>query len=298
MKLVLITIILFTTFTAWAKPCKISVFPKIYTIRENTGLLTKEIIKKSDCKSSTNREFIKFLTTTKGVVSAKQLTRMFKSMANKDVQLTPSKISIYKLEDFLTERIAFSKSWFVKEINTSRKNASVVLDEGENLHVDCPSCNFPGSKSIRVVIQNPIKNTNRFQMLSAKVLIKTIALVPRGVIQVDNLALSSRMFKEQEVYVDNPAHIFTNKKALVFYKVNKPLTGEKALLLNDLVSISIVKAGTPVNILLSHDGISLSSTAIPLRSGKFGDVIQLRSSRSKKIIVGKVIDYNKVAIEL
>jgi flagella basal body P-ring formation protein FlgA len=298
MKLVLITLILFTTFTAWSKPCQISVYPKIYTIRENTGLLAKEIVKKSDCESSTTREFVKFLTTTQGVVSSKQLTRMFKSMANKNVVLTPKKISINKLEDFLTERIAFSKNWFVKEINSSKKNAAIVLNEGENLHIDCPTCNFPGSKSIRVITQNPIKNTNHFQMLNAKVLIKAIALVPRGVIQVDNHSLSSKMFKEQEVYVDNPAHIFTNKKALVFYKVNKPLNGDKPLLLNDLVSVSIVKAGTPTSILLNHDGISLKSTAIPLRNGKFGDVIQLRSSRSKKIIVGKVIDYNKVAIEL
>lgn len=298
MKLVLVTLILFTTFTAWSKPCQISVYPKIYTIKESTTLLTKEIIKNSNCDLPTKREFVKFLTTTKGVVSSKQLTRMFKSMANKEITLQPSKIAIYKLEDFLTERIAFSKSWFVKDLKSAKRNAALVLNTNETLLVDCPTCNFPGNKSIRIIVQDPIKNTNKFQMLNAKVLIKTIALVPRGIIQVDNLPLSSKMFKKQEVFVDNPAHIFMNEKALVFYKANKPLTGEKALLLSDLVSVSIVKAGTPTSIQLSHDGISLSSTAIPLRSGKYGDIIQLRSTRSKKIIIGKVIDYNKVAIEL
>jgi flagella basal body P-ring formation protein FlgA len=298
MKLVLFTLIIFTTFTAWSKPCHIGVYPKIYTIDSNISKLTKEIIKKSDCDRAIKLDFVRFLTTTSGVVSNTQLSRMFKSLENKSIRITPSKISIHKLDNYLTDRIAFSKNWFVREINSAKRNSAIVLNSEENLHVDCPSCSFPGNKSIRLITQNPFNNTNKFQMINAKVLIKTTALVPRGIIQVDNQPLSKSMFKEQAVFVDNPAHIFLNKKALVFYKVNKPLTGEKALLLSDLVPVSIVKAGTPASILLDHDGISLKSTAVPLRSGKFGDIIQLRSTRSKKIITGKVIDYNKVAIEL
>ena len=298
MRLVLLTLIVFTTFTAWSKSCHIDVYSKVYTLDKNISKLTKEIIKKSDCSQNVKLDFVRFLTTTNGVVSNTQLARMFKSLENKDVKITPSKISIRKLDDYLTDRIAFSKNWFVRDINSAMRKSSIVLNDQENIHVDCPSCSFPGNKSIRLIIQNPINNTNKFQMLNAKVLIKTIALVPRGMIQVNNLPLSENMFKKKAVFVDNPAHIFLNKKALVFYKVNKPLTGEKPLLLSDLIPVSIVKAGTPASILLKHDGISLKSTAIPMRSGKFGDIIQLRSTRSKKIITGKVVDYNKVAIEL
>ncbi|WP_127715670.1 flagellar basal body P-ring formation chaperone FlgA [Halobacteriovorax sp. HLS] len=298
MKLVLITLILFTTFTAWSKPCSITVHPKIYTISENISTLTKDVIKESNCERNVQLDFVRFLITTQGVVSSSQLARMFNSIENKKVTIHPKKISINKLEDFLTERIAFSKNWFVKNISTAARTSAVILSEEESLQVDCPSCSFPGNKSIRIISQNPISNTNKVQIINAKVLIKTVALIPRGMIQVNNQSLSSSMFKEEEAFVDNPAQVFTNKKSLVFYKVNKPLNGEKPLLISDLVPVSIVKAGTPASITLSQDGISLKSTAIPLRNGKYGEMIQLRSSRSKKIITGKVIDYNKVAIEL
>ena len=220
MRLVLLTLIVFTTFTAWSKSCHIDVYSKVYTLDKNISKLTKEIIKKSDCSQNVKLDFVRFLTTTNGVVSNTQLARMFKSLENKDVKITPSKISIRKLDDYLTDRIAFSKNWFVRDINSAMRKSSIVLNDQENIHVDCPSCSFPGNKSIRLIIQNPINNTNKFQMLNAKVLIKTIALVPRGMIQVNNLPLSENMFKKKAVFVDNPAHIFLNKKALVFYKVN------------------------------------------------------------------------------
>ncbi|OUR92853.1 hypothetical protein A9Q84_20280 [Halobacteriovorax marinus] len=295
-KLLVVLTFLFSV-TSWSKPCKIEIYAKNYLLSDNIAKLSKSIIKKSTCAHSTNSEFMRFLITTNGSVSSSQISRIFKALSGKSVTITPKRITVHKLENYLTERLSFSKNWYIRELKSLNPKGVITLNNNENITVECPNCNYPGNKSIRIIIQNPVKNKNSYFMLNGKLQIKTMALVPRGIIQVDNQPLSKLMFKKKEVFVDNPANIFTNENALTFYKVNKPLNG-KALVLSDLTPVSLVRAGTPTKIYLQTGSISLKSMATPLRSGKYGDTIQLRSTSNNKIIIGKVIDYNKVAIEL
>ncbi|PIK14227.1 flagella basal body P-ring formation protein FlgA [Halobacteriovorax sp. JY17] len=285
------------SISAWSKPCQIDIYPKSYLLTDSSMKLGKALIKKSTCDGSTDNEFIRFLIDTKGNTSGKQISRVFSSLVNKPVVIKPDRISIYKLEDYLTERLSFSKNWFIREIQIPTNLPAITLDAKENLSIDCPTCSYPGNKSIRIVINDSLKGINKYHMLTAKLQIKAKALVPRGILKLDNQPLTKQMFKEEEVYTTDPSTLFTNIKTLGFYKVNKSVNS-RAILINDLVSVSLVKAGVPASIILDNGVINLKSTATPLRSAKFGETVQLRSSRNNKIIVGKVIDYNKVSIEL
>lgn len=287
----------FISISAWSKPCQIDIHPKSYLLTSSTILLSKSIIKKSTCDNSINSEFVRFIIDTKGNTSGKQISKVFSSLLNKKVLIKPNRISIYKLEDYLTERLSFSKSWYIREIKVPNNLAAITLNDNEHLNIDCPTCNYPGNKSIRIVISNSMKGTNTYHMLNAKLQVKTTALVPRGIIKIDNQPLSESMFREQEIYTDTPARLFTNKKTLGFYKVNKSINS-RAILINDLVPVSLVRAGVPTKVVLDNGVISLKSTATPMRSAKFGETVQMRSLKGNKIIVGKVIDYNKVSVEL
>ncbi|CBW28096.1 hypothetical protein BMS_3353 [Halobacteriovorax marinus SJ] len=293
-----LTLFLFLiSFSAWSNPCQIDIHPKNYLLSNSTTLLSKSLIKKSTCSKATETEFIRFLIDTKGNTSGKQISRVFSSLVNEKVTIKPDRISVYKLEDYLTERLSFSKSWFIREIKTPSKLSAITLDSSENLSIDCPNCNYPGNKSIRVIVSNSMSGANKYHMLNAKLQIKTRALVPKGIIKIDNQPLSKQMFREEEVYTDNPSSLFTNINTLNFYKVNKSID-DRAVLINDLVPVSLVKAGIPTKVILDNGIISLKSVATPLRSARFGETVQLRSSKGNKIIVGKVIDYNKVSVEL
>ncbi len=295
-KLVFILTLL-SSYSAWSKPCQIDIYPKSYLLTNISSKLTKTLIKKSTCENSINNELIRFLIDTKGNTSGKQISRVFSSLVNQKIKITPDRITIFKLEDYLTERLSFTKNWYIKNIKVPSHLSAITLEENENMNVDCPSCSYPGNKSIRLVINNTLEGTNKYHMLNAKLQVKTMALVPRGIIKIDNQPLSKSMFKKEEVFTDNPSALFTNINSLVFYKVNKSINN-RALLINDLVAVSLVKAGMPTSVVLDNGVISLKSTATPLRSAKFGETVQLRSSRSNKIIVGKVIDYNKVSVSL
>ncbi|WP_372653923.1 flagella basal body P-ring formation protein FlgA [Halobacteriovorax sp.] len=294
---IFIAITLLSSFSAWSKPCQIDIYPKSFLLTNISTRLTKTLIKKSNCDSATNNEFIRFLIDTKGNTSGNQISRVFSSLVNKKVKITPDRISIFKLEDYLTEKLSFTKSWYIRNIKAPTQLSAITLEKNENLNVDCPSCSYPGNKSIRLVINNTMEGTNKYHMLNAKLQVKTLALVPRGIIKIDNQPLSKSMFKKEEVFTENPSELFTNIDSLVFYKVNKSINN-RPILINDLVAVSLVKAGMPTSVVLDNGVISLKSTAMPLRSAKFGETVQLRSSRSNKIIVGKVIDYNKVSISL
>jgi flagella basal body P-ring formation protein FlgA len=65
----------------------------------------------------------------------------------------------------------------------------------------------------------------------------------------------------------------------------------------DIQPVNLVSYGTPVKLILKNSNINLSKSAMPARSAQFGDTIEIQTANNKKIL-GRVIDYNKVVIEL
>jgi flagella basal body P-ring formation protein FlgA len=44
--------------------------------------------------------------------------------------------------------------------------------------------------------------------------------------------------------------------------------------------------------------IKLNGSATPMRAGRLGEVIQLKTINSKKIIIGRITNFNEVEVEL
>ncbi len=277
--------------------CSITSYSKIWTIDGTTPSEVNKAIKKSNCSLETKQIFLHFILTRKGNIHSSIIEREIKKSSDISVSIKPRKLQIKSLNSTLKEKFSNSENWFFKNLTLNSKNKVLVLEKSNTLLLHCNQCEFAGSKNIKLIIQDPVKNLNYQEWAQAKIKVRVEALTAIGNYTVTNAALRKEMFIKRYVYVSSPEKLFTNYKGLVFYKLNKPLRHGQVLNFSDLSSVNLVQAGRPTKIILKHKGLSLSGQALPMRPGKYGEIIQLRHPVTRKLIIGKIIDFNKVSVE-
>ena len=94
-----------------------------------------------------------------------------------------------------------------------------------------------------------------------------------------------------------PENALTTLDNIGFYKSNKTIVQDSVVSNLDLQAVNLINFGTPVSITLQSQNISLQRTAMPMRSARFGEIIELKGPNNKNIS-GKVVDFNQVVIEL
>jgi flagella basal body P-ring formation protein FlgA len=109
--------------------------------------------------------------------------------------------------------------------------------------------------------------------------------------------LDPKDFYFDEVLTLSPENALTSLDNITFYKSNKTIVQNAVVSNLDIQAVNLVNYGTPVIVTLKNDHIQLHKTAMPIRSARFGESVELKGLNNKNIS-GKVVDYNKVVIEL
>ena len=253
-----------------------------------------DVIKKSNCKTSVKLKFVKAIQATTGLLSNSMLQKEFAINAT----ILPEKIRIDILEEILLNNYELSNVWAFKKVHSVGQKPILLLSENESLSFECSQCTNPGKKSIKVFIHDALRGTKKIKWINSTLLTRTFALVANTDFNVNNKPLNLAQFKIKEVFSKHPESFFTNKKMMRFYKVNKVVRKNTPIKHSDLSPISLVKNGQAVTIELKNATLSLYGKAIPLKNAFFGETVQLRNLKSNKVIIGKVVDYNKVVVEL
>ncbi|MFT6068646.1 MAG: flagella basal body P-ring formation protein FlgA [Bacteriovoracaceae bacterium] len=299
MKLTIVLALFVFVSVAHSKECSIESYDKIYYIPTKGAKNHKSLIKDSDCPSSIQSAFISKIYQSSGLLTSKVLN--YDSKFKKSgyiVNLIPNRIRVSNLKDSLKEKFNLGSLWSFSKLKFVNKLTTLGLSKEDTLSFGCEFCHTTGEKNISLVIYNPIKNYSKTYWASATVLVSTKVLVPNRSISPSEPQLTPSDFKLKSLSVTRPEKYFTNIEQLVFYKVNKPISANDGLLFTDLVPVNLVSAGTPTKIILRSKTLQVEGTAIPSQSGKFGEVIRLRNPKTKRMITGKVVDFNKVMVDL
>ncbi|MCP4913664.1 MAG: flagellar basal body P-ring formation protein FlgA [Oligoflexia bacterium] len=291
--------VLFSTFTLLASyttfACNIQSFDKVVVLSNSPLNSLESLIAKTDCDAQTINSFVQAIQKTKGTINS----RIVSEIINKEIMLKPNTIRVSHINQIVKDRILSGSDRYFFVDNTSRAVDSVIgLTSEESLSVKCNNCKTTGNKNIQMSVYNPLSGKNKKYWITGRNLIKAQALVARRNISFSETSLSKSTFELKEVYSDKPEQFFVNPSKLVFYKVNKPIKKGAPLKFNDLHSIYLIQSGKPATVLFKNNSLSLSSIAMPLRSARFGETVPLKNQKTKKTIIGKVVDFNKVVVEL
>lgn len=288
----------FFSFAANSTECSIETFSKIYRIYKEQAIQTKDYVVQSNCEDEILNKLSVLLTSAEGTIG----TDFLKNEIKKDfpqIELTFSlnKISLLDLSEALKEKLASGANLSFLQTRSLNGLSTLGLVEGEQMRVICDSCQTLGEKTIKVDIVNPIKNSNRAAWFNSKVMAKIKVVKASRNISFQQKNLNPQDFYIDEVNTMSADNSLTTLDNIQFYKSNKTIMQNSVVSIADLQSINLVNYGTPVQVSLLNQNISLQKSAMPLRSARFGDIVELKGPNNKNLS-GKVVDFNKVVIEL
>jgi flagella basal body P-ring formation protein FlgA len=87
-------------------------------------------------------------------------------------------------------------------------------------------------------------------------------------------------------------------ETLKFFKTNKPIKPGEILKKSDLNGSLLVKAGSNTEVIIENQLLKLKTTGISRNSGIYGDQVEVLNIQKNKKYVGKIIDINKIQVEI
>ncbi len=281
------------------KTCRIELFSKVYRLESSQTLGTQDIIRKSDCEDSLNLKLSQIVANSNGSASAEFLQReLAREYLNINIEITPRKLTFLDLNISLREQLASGTNLYFLDTKSLNGLRSLGLVEGEQLQSICESCTSFGEKNIKIDISNPLSSTLRTVWFTSKMMAKIKVFKAKRTLSFQQKHLTADDFYSDEIFSGNPDNTLSNLENIAFYKANKTIQ-QGAIVSNlDLQAVNLINYGIPVSVTLKNQNINLQKTALPTRSAQFGELIELKNPNSNKAIAGRVVDYNKVVIEL
>ena len=289
------TFFLFLLFATYSQACEISGPAKIIyssSSSKNNGLKSLNF---KNCSDELTNQIYSRLSDFEGILRKRTL------MAELPGNIISLKrpIEIKSLITFINEKVDLPKDWKLIDAELVGSNSkSFAIYKNSIVSVDCQYCNNTGLKNLKVEILQHLSGTKSHAWVKASVAVKTQVLSANSVLSVNHQGIRPNSVRRTTIYSTKPEAFFTNRSQLAFYKLNKGIKKNQAIKFSDLSPLNLVRPGQPVKLNLKSGVIKLKGSAIPTRSGRLGEVIQLRSKNSKKIIIGRVTNFNEVEVEL
>ena len=279
--------------------CSIELFSKVYRFESDQDLSYKDIVHKTNCDQSVLIKISQIVSASNGTIGADFLKRELSKEFNLiSIDINPRKLSLLELNSTLKDQLATGNNFYFSSSKSLNNLKTIGLTEEEQIKVYCESCNNLGDKNIKIDLTNSLLGTTKTIWFSSRIMAQIKVYKAKRSISFQQHHFELDDFYSDEVLTSNPDNALTTLDNIQFYKSNKNIMQGSIVSNLDLQAVNLINFGTPVNVSLKSQNISLQRTAMPIRSAMFGEVIELRNPNNNKIIAGKVVDYNKVVIEL
>lgn len=279
--------------------CTITSFATIYRLSPAQYFNPKEVIQNSTCNEFINNKFSSLLSSTEGIaLSSHLVNELANEFQNLTIEVLPNKISLQNLNDKLKNTLSENSNLYFTDTRQVNNKKLFALKENEKLEVFCDNCMSYGERNIRIDTVNILEGTRITHWVSSKLAANVSVLKAKHNIPLQKNKFEKEDFITEKLLTTEPNRFISNYEDVKFYKPSKTLIRGMPITTQDISPIQLVRYGTPVKLILKNQNINIQRSAIPHRSGAFGEIIELKNPQNNKLITGKVIDFNKVLIEL
>ena len=271
------------TFSVFA--CEITTHSKIVVLKEKSVLNTKELIRTSNCSAKTNQDFVKALISREGKILTSNLIS--------NVKVTPQITEIHDLNSLVNKHLSSDIERLFFESRYIGNEKLLIFESTDKVLFSCENCHKLGSQNIRMDVHG--RNSKSYWLTSR---LKARRKVFTSINQITAFSKEdlSKLVQESFVYTDKSANYVENKNVLRFYKPNKKIEKDAAITYQDLSPVKLINRNQRVEVTIRTGEVAIKTTAISRQSGNIGDFIELINPKTKKIILAKIIDFNKVEV--
>ena len=255
-----------------------------------------DAVGRSDCPSAVVGRFNELLKSSKGSVSAGYVEGVLAERFGTKVSVAPRRIEIRKAAGYAHEALSLAEDRSLRKAAFLDGGTLLVPEGGVRVGVECSDCTGLGKKQIRMTLIEGDR-TVATRWLKAELSVAMAALVAVRTLTFDGKPLSAEDFEKRDVYTMSPDGIFVDAKKIAFYRINKTILKGGLVVRSDLSPLRLVSPAREAEIFYRNGGLSLRTKAFPLKNGHYGEDVPLRA-RGNRTIVGKVVDHNKVVVEI
>ncbi len=292
MILKLICLLLITASTS-SFACEVEVPERLVVIGDAPDL--SGALAHSGCSAEIIREISATLLSVTGKVTKFHFDELLRSRSIKAELKTPL-FSVENLKHLIREQLKLPSGVQLHSSSAINHPDYLVLAAGERLEVRCESCSFGLRDTLKLFVNAP-DGSWKGHLVSAdfRRLVKAYRLTEFrqafGVLTPADLT---------EAQVDAVPHtdLLSDLTHLGFFKLNKSLRSGELVRLSDLTPLDLVKAGVTTEVVIENSLIRLKTTGISRSNGSFGELVEVYHPQKNKKYQGKVVDINKVLVEL
>lgn len=288
-----ILFLILTLLSAQAMSCEIHLPEHIVILGDHADLTASAT--HTACTEEVLKELNETLKSVDGKISHLQLSGFLK-IKNHHVQIQPNLINVQHLKSLIREQMMLPGGVHLNSSEAVNSPDFIALNYGERVEVTCPNCLFGSQQPLNVTVQGIDGNTRSLTVRAEfKKMVKAYKVISFHPAFSD---IQPSSLKEEYVEVIPHTDLVTNLETLKFYKLNKPVRPGELLRQADLNPLSLVRAGMKTEVIIENDLVKLITSGISRSNGYLGEYVEVFHPQKNKKYQGKVIDINKVLVEL
>lgn len=252
-----------------------------------------EDFKNTNCPHDVLKFTIDSLIQQNGIINTRHFTTLLNDeFPEKNISIYPEEITMVDFSTFIKEKLQLNEDFEIQNLKFISNKQILKLQKFDDILVECQKCNNAGDKNVKITLNG------QNSWVSLKLLSKIqVYMANADISPNDQTPLTEKIIPEM-IYVDNPTQFITTNEDLRYFKTNKRIQKNSAIKTTDLLPITLVTSGQLTKIQYDNNGIRVNGNAIAKKSGSKGQTIELYNPKNKKLILGKIIDFNTVKIEL
>lgn len=268
--------------------------PHHFVILGDAPLLTSAATH-TGCSEHTLKDVNETLRSVDGKITSFQLAGLLKSK-NHEVLFQPNLVNVQHFKTLVREQLMLPSGIQLHSSQALNSQDFITLNHGETVEVECAGCQFGKKQPVNVNISG-IDGTKKSVVVTAdfKKMVKAYRVTSFHPAFAE---VSTASLKEEYVEVIPHTDLVTNLDTLKFFKLNKPVRSGELLKQSDLNALSLVKAGVKTEVIIENELVKLKTSGISRSNGSLGEYVEVFHPQKNKKYLGKVIDINKVLVEL
>ncbi len=280
-----------TLFASHSLACVIETHAQILILSKEGD--SSQLIKHSDCEQKTLAAFLSFAQDAQGIVTQRTFARLFPN-----VTLKPARVEFHNLENRLgLQGILPTEGRLVSAQKLDGINF-IGAQAQDHIDYECQSCPSTGENTLKISVRNVLGAKQKIHWVKATIGIPVEALIAIRAHQANLKSIDPAAFERRTILSSNPQELLDPSTPIHFFKLSRAVAPGEILKRASVSPVQLVRPGVTSQLTIRDAGITISGDALPLSYGVWGETIKLKNPRSSRVIMGKVVDHNKVVVEL
>lgn len=273
--------------------CEIHLPEQILTLGDHVDL--SKVMMSSQCSQETLSEVNQTLKNSNGKIGNFQLSEILK-FKNHNVSFKPNLVHIQHLKNLVHEQIPMPTGVQMRSSEAINANNFMALNLGDRIEVSCIGCLFGSNQTLNVIVHG--MNGSKTSLTVKADFKKMVKAYRVTSFQPAFSEISLSSLTEDFTETIPHTELFSELENLKFYKLNKPLRLGDLLRKSDLNRVNLVRAGSRTEVIIENELIKLKTHGISRNNGGIGEMVEVFHTQKNKKYLGKIIEHNKVLVEL